>query len=65
MSEAKVTMRHMRQAGYCSRGVRAFFTRHGIAWGDFLRDGVPAQRLEATGDAMATRVAQIARQEST
>lgn len=58
---ATVTMRHMREVGYCARGVREFFARHGLDWSAFLRDGIAAQRLEDTGDAMAARVAAHAR----
>jgi hypothetical protein len=56
-------MRHMRQAGYCSRGVRAFFERHALDWSAFLKGGIPAAALEATGDAMAARVAKLARED--
>lgn len=63
MSEIMVTMRHIRQCKMCSRGARAFFDRHGIDWNAFLKGGVPAESLEATGDAMAKKVAQAARDE--
>lgn len=45
----------------CSRGARAFFERHGLDWQRFLREGVSASELEATGDALAHRVAEVAR----
>lgn len=63
MSEVKVTMRHVRQATMCSRGVRAFFQRHGLDWDAFLREGLDAKVVRATGDAMALRVAEIAEAE--
>ena len=63
MSEVKVTMRHIRQATMCSRGARAFFQRHGLDWETFLREGLDADLIRATGDAMAMRVADIAEAE--
>lgn len=56
-----VTMRDIRAARMCSSGTRAFFKRHGLDWWKFLRDGLPADQLEATGDAMALKVVEIAR----
>ena len=56
-----VRMAHMRQAQYCAAGVRAFFARHGFDWGDFLQHGIASERLEATGDAMAIKVCEVAR----
>jgi hypothetical protein len=55
-----VTMKHMRQAKYCRRGVMAFFKRHGFDWSSFLRDGIDANKLKNTGDAMAIKVAEMA-----
>jgi hypothetical protein len=56
-----VTMQDIRAARMCSGGTRAFFTRHGLDWSDFLKNGIPAERLAATGDAMALRVVEVAR----
>lgn len=56
-----VTMRDIRTAKMCSRGTRAFFMRHGLDFADFVVNGIPAERLEATGDAMAIRVCEVAR----
>lgn len=56
-----VTMAHMRKVGYCARGVRVFFIRHNLDYSLFLREGILAATLEATGDAMAIRVAELAR----
>lgn len=56
----KVTMRHMRRLNYCSSGVRRFFADHGLDYGKFLREGIPAEELMKTGDAMAIRVAEVA-----
>lgn len=56
-----VRMEHMRKARMCSRGVREFFVQHELDWSDFLKNGIPASRLAATGDAMALRVVEVAR----
>lgn len=59
--DATVRMEHIRQARLCSRGARAFFERHGLDWRQFLREGIPASELAATGDALALRVVEVAR----
>lgn len=56
-----VKMEHVRAARLCSRGARAFFERHGLDWRQFLREGIPASELAATGDALALRVVEVAR----
>lgn len=56
-----VTMQHVRAARMCSAGTRAFFARHGLDWAEFLRVGIAAEQLEATGDAMAMIVCEVAR----
>jgi hypothetical protein len=63
MSEAQliITMRDIRATHMCSRGTRAFFERHGLDWNKFLDEGIPAEDLEATGDAMALAVVEHAR----
>lgn len=43
----------MRRLGYCSSGVRTFFQRNGLDYSAFLRDGIDADKLAETGDAMA------------
>ena len=52
----KVTMQDVRAAKMCSRGARLFLKRHGVDWSEFLAEGVDAEKLIATGDAMALRV---------
>lgn len=56
-----VRMEHIRAARMCSRGTRAFFERHGLDWNAFLHEGIPGSKLEATGDAMAKTVVEVAR----
>lgn len=64
MTEARVTMRHIRQARLCASGARAFFARHGLDWSRFLREGILADELEATGSPMAAGVIAAAREEA-
>lgn len=61
MKNILVRMEHVRAAKMCSRGARAFFDRHGLDWNAFIREGIPVEQIEATGDAMALQVAEVAR----
>lgn len=54
-------MADIRAALMCSRGARMFFERYGLDWSEFLKHGIPADQLEATGDAMALKVVEVAR----
>lgn len=56
-----VRMEHVRDARMCSRGARAFFARHNLDWQTFIKDGLPAEVIAATGDAMALQVVEVAR----
>lgn len=56
-----VTIEHIRQCEMCSDGTREFFKMHGFDWGDFLKNGIDAEKLAATGDAMALQVVEAAR----
>ena len=40
---------------------RAWGLQHGIDWGDFVRNGIEAEKLEAIGDAFALALVQHAR----
>lgn len=61
MTEVRITMRHMREMRYCASGVRTFFTRHSLDYTAFLKSGIPAEQLAATGDAMASKVVEFVR----
>lgn len=47
--------------GYCHRGARAWFARHGLDWADFVRNGIDIDKIEAIDDAMAARLAAFVR----
>ncbi|MGE4459095.1 MAG: hypothetical protein AB7D31_07505 [Stenotrophomonas sp.] len=60
IDELIVTTKHLftirgynRRAGFCRDKSKAFFRRHGLDWRGFVRDGIPASQLEATGDGLA------------
>lgn len=68
MTELIVTTTHLHtvpnfngRVGFCARGARAFFARHGLCWAEFVERGLPATTLLATGDAMARRLVEHAR----
>jgi len=48
--------------GFCRDSSRAWFRRQGMDWQAFVRDGINAQRLEATGDGLALALVKWARQ---
>jgi len=52
----RVTIQDARELGFCVGGTRTFMERHGLDFKAFLRDGLEAKDLLATGDAMAERV---------
>ena len=55
----KVFLRHLKP-GYCWKGTRAFFLRHGIDPDEFRRNGISAERLIETKDLMAIQLAERA-----
>jgi len=64
-----VTMRHARtipgfsaKPGFCASGLRAFARRHAIELREFAKNGIEAERLEATGDGFAIALVQWARE---
>ena len=51
-----ITRSHLDEMGYCTRGARRWFRRMALDWDDFVRNGIDAEILQATGDAMALRL---------
>lgn len=49
-----------RGAGWCSRGGRAWFQRHGLDWLDFVRNGIDEAKLLATGCGLAAALVEHA-----
>lgn len=60
----RVYLRHLRTAQYCKPGAQDWWQRQGLDWRDFCKHGIDAQTLIATGDPMALRVVEIARNEN-
>lgn len=47
--------------GYCARVSRQWAAAHGLDWLDFVRNGIAAEKLLATGDPMALALVEHAR----
>jgi len=55
-----VTAADLRAARYCFAGVRPWFSRHGLDWQAFVEQGISADKLRATGDALIEPVIRAA-----
>jgi hypothetical protein len=55
-----VTLADLRASRLCFAGARPWFRRHGLDWQAFLREGLDAETLRATGDPFALRVIAVA-----
>lgn len=69
MDDILVTSDHLRmlrarydQGGRCVPGIQTWFTRYGLDFEEFLRNGLPASAFEATGDERGLELVQIARE---
>lgn len=62
MTDVIVRIEHVRACGFCSRGTRQWFARHGLDWSEFVAQGLPASVFEATGDGLGLKVVQKARE---
>lgn len=51
-----ITMSDITRAGHCARGSRRWFDDHGLDFRAFLKNGIPAAELAATGDGIALQV---------
>lgn len=57
----RIYMRHIREAKMCAKGTRQFFVDRGWDFKDFLKNGIDAEKLIETGDAMALQVVEVAK----
>lgn len=55
--------RHLRPT-YCPAAARPWFAANGLSWRDFVRDGIPAETLEAIGNEHGIEIARRARAEA-
>ncbi|MDX0262886.1 hypothetical protein GOC60_17030 [Sinorhizobium meliloti] len=53
---SRVTISDVRAAGYCVRGAREWFARHGLDFRAFLKHGIAEQEALSSGDAIAAEV---------
>lgn len=63
ISGARLRMKHIRQAGLCADGVKAWAAQHGFSLRTLTHEGYPVEVIEATGDKFALDVCKIARDE--
>jgi hypothetical protein len=56
MIERRITIDDIMAAGHCAKGARSWFRTMGLDFTTFLKDGLPASDLLATGDALAEQV---------
>jgi orotate phosphoribosyltransferase len=61
----RVTMQHVRAAGYCVAGTRVFCQRYGLDFRELVHEGLPIHALLAIDDAMAHAVVALAVDEHT
>lgn len=54
-----ITIADIRAASHCVSGAKTWLQGHGFDWRAFLRDGLPASKLLATGSDEAKRVVDL------
>lgn len=60
----RVTITHVRRAGWCVSGVRAYCRTSGIDFRQLCRGGIPVEDVEHLDDAFVQRAIEIARGEA-
>ena len=61
----RATIQDVRNAGYCASGARRWFEAYDLNFRAFLSDGIDAEILRGTGDALGIRVANVAEERMT
>ena len=56
----RVRAEDLRPAGLCPAGARRWFRARGLDWAAFLKDGIAAEDLQATGDVRVPDVVAVA-----
>lgn len=59
---ANVTMNDVRNAKLCSVGARQWFKMNNLDWSSFLKVGIPEEKLLETGDGLALKAVEVARE---
>lgn len=62
MTAEIITINDVRRTGHCVRGIKRWFEGHNLDFDRFLRRGVEAETLLATGDALAIQVVTAVRE---
>lgn len=57
-----ITSRELVTYGICFSGQRDWFGKAGLDMRDFVKNGIAASKLEATGDGIAIRAVKLARE---
>lgn len=55
-----VTTQDLKACRLCAKGSRRWFEYHGLDWAGFVRDGIPAEAMLATGDSQVLQVVEAA-----
>jgi len=64
-NELRIYPRHIRSCGYClTPGARDWFIHYGLDWRDFIKSGIPAPDLAATGGPMVEAIVAFAQREA-
>lgn len=58
----RITITDIRRTGHCVRGIKRWFDGHGLDFKAFLANGIDAEVLLATGDALALQVVAAVRE---
>lgn len=61
VTSVHVRFQHLRLVRYCPDGTQAWWLKHGLDWRDFVRNGIDGQVLLDTGDPMARKLVEAAR----
>lgn len=60
-SDAPIRSRELVQCGMCTKGQKQWFEERGLDFRDFLKNGIAADTLLATGDGLATKAVEMVR----
>ena len=55
-----IYIRHIKQAGLCSRGLRRFADEHNLDWVSFLESGIDVEAVRHMDDALVQQVIALA-----
>lgn len=61
MTQEIITINDIRKTGHCTLGAKRWFEAHNLDFRDFIQNGIEADVLLATGDALADQVVSAAR----